>query len=138
MSRWIDADALIADLEKWKQNPNNDDSSVDLVNHFQGILRTEPSIDIVRCKECRWWLKNLTEDDEDEAYLHCPIEDGKPDGFCSYGERAEQTEPKCDECLHFDRTCKERGEDGVLVVGMECDGMDKICDKFSTIDCAWK
>ena len=49
-----------------------------------------PSIDIVRCKECRWRLKNLTEDDEDEAYLHCPIEDGKPDDFCSYAERKEK------------------------------------------------
>lgn len=44
---------------------------------------------VVRCKECRWWLKNLTEDDEDEAYLHCPIEDGKLDDFCSYGVRKE-------------------------------------------------
>lgn len=125
MSRWIDADALPRHGQRGG------------LVHWKDITEA-PSIDIVRCKECRWWLKNLTEDDEDEAYLHCPIEDGKPDDFCSYGERAEQTEPKCDECLHFDRTYKERGEDGVLVIGVECDGMGKICDKFSTIDCAWK
>lgn len=43
--RPIDADALIAELEAWKQNPNNDESSVDLVNHFQGIIRTAPTIE---------------------------------------------------------------------------------------------
>lgn len=83
MSRYIDADKLIADLEKWKHNPNNDDSSMDLVNHFQGIIQAEPTADViprefhdktceamakahqeeiadmvsvVRCKECRYCL----------------------------------------------------------------------------------
>ena len=41
--RLIDADALIFELEEWKKNPNNDDSAVDLVNHFIGIIRATPS-----------------------------------------------------------------------------------------------
>jgi hypothetical protein len=41
--RLIDADSLISDLEEWKENPNNDDSAVDLVNHFIGIIRATPS-----------------------------------------------------------------------------------------------
>ena len=43
--RLIDADALIRILEEWKQNPNNDDSAMDLVNHFQGIIRIAPTIE---------------------------------------------------------------------------------------------
>ena len=47
--------------------------------------------DFVRCKECKWWLDNLNEDNTDEDYIECPF-DGtrripKPDDFCSYGER---------------------------------------------------
>ena len=85
MSRYIDADKLIADLEKWKRNPNNDDSSMDLVNHFQGIIQAEPTADViprdyyeavveelcrkhteeiasmpsvVRCEDCKYWLSD--------------------------------------------------------------------------------
>lgn len=36
---------LISDLEEWKKNPNNDDSAVDLVNHFIGIIKAAPSAD---------------------------------------------------------------------------------------------
>lgn len=45
--RLIDADSLISDLEEWKENPNNDDSAVDLVNHFIGIIRATPSANAV-------------------------------------------------------------------------------------------
>lgn len=49
--------------------------------------------DLVRCKDCKWWLDNLNEDNTDEDYIECPF-DGtrripKPDDFCSYGERKE-------------------------------------------------
>ena len=116
MSRYIDADKLMADLEKWKRNPNNDDSSMDLVNHFQGIIQAEPTADviprdyyervveelcrkhteeiasmpdIVRCKECKW--------NENTCLNHgimkprCKFTDyvHSADDFCSYGERKE-------------------------------------------------
>lgn len=42
--RLIDADKIMKDLEEWKLNPNNDDEAVVFVNHFQGIIRTEPTI----------------------------------------------------------------------------------------------
>ena len=85
MSRWIDADALKDRLDFCVK----EGMGSTIAYTFKHMVDETPSIDIVRCKECRWWLKNLTEDDEDEAYLHCPIEDGKPDDFCSYGERRE-------------------------------------------------
>ena len=81
MSRYIDADKVIQIL--------NDSMCTFPDCYVAENIEQLPTIDIVRCKECRWWLKNLTEDDEDEAYLHCPIEDGSADDFCSYGERKE-------------------------------------------------
>ena len=48
-------------------------------------------IDIVRCKECKYWIENLTDDDADETYGECcfdwDIKMPKADDFCSYGER---------------------------------------------------
>lgn len=48
-------------------------------------IRAIPSLDIVRCKECKRWWGNHYHDNEDGK---CPMDawiDG--DGFCSYGER---------------------------------------------------
>lgn len=42
--RLIDGDRLITDLEEWKQNSNNDKEAVTFVSHFQGIIRTAPTI----------------------------------------------------------------------------------------------
>ena len=49
---WADCDLisradLIVQLEEWKKNPNNDDSSVDMVNHFIGIIKAQPSAERV-------------------------------------------------------------------------------------------
>ncbi len=72
--RLIDADALIFELEEWKKNPNNDDSAVDLVNHFIGIIKALPSAEpktgkwidcnwSIRCSECGysmpWAVRNF-------------------------------------------------------------------------------
>ena len=48
-------------------------------------------IDIVRCKECRHWVGNISEDDgiyEDECKW-ITEEAPNADDFCSYGERNE-------------------------------------------------
>lgn len=85
MSRHIDAEWLIKEsmplsfsVQKW-------------VNEVQ--IMTAPSIDIVRCKECKWWIDNLTENDDDEAYDSCRWDWSRKiptaDDFCSYGERKE-------------------------------------------------
>ena len=78
MSRYIDAEALI---ERW----NN--MSVRGRTEFDQEIMVAPSIDIVRCKECKRWWGNHYHDNEDGK---CPMDawiDG--DGFCSYGERKE-------------------------------------------------
>ena len=94
MSRWIDADVLIesikntADLGGWIGAA---------VYHIKQVaikyIDDAPSIDIVRCGECKWWIDNLTENDDDEAYDSCRWDWSRKiptaDDFCSYGERSE-------------------------------------------------
>ena len=47
--------------------------------------------ELVRCKECRYFIDNLTEDDTDEAYGECcfdwDIKMPTAEDFCSRGER---------------------------------------------------
>ena len=54
-------------------------------------IKKIPSIDIVRCKECKYFIDNLTENDADETYDACRWDwkrcIPRADDFCSYGER---------------------------------------------------
>ena len=93
MSRWIDADALKEDL---LINHNTDlmaqslvlgsgfDVGVDYVMQF---IEDAPSIDLVRCAECKHWCKG---DDVYGICYRCPnTRQMRYDDFCSYGERRE-------------------------------------------------
>lgn len=93
MNRYIDAEYIIrkyinTDIEKF----NNSDVRIVLENLKQNILKA-PSIDIVRCKECR-----LNETDDCPMVYYTPLEDGgietrwwnRPDDFCSWGERRDR------------------------------------------------
>jgi len=64
--RLIDADALIFELEEWKKNPNNDDSAVDLVNHFIGIIKAFPSAEPKTGK----WVKVIDEETPNVTKWH--------------------------------------------------------------------
>lgn len=73
MSRWID--------EKWL-NKRIKDSYRERIG-----LDSAPSIDIVRCRECKYWNTSGCREGVGEctwAYYMT-----KPDDFCSYGERRE-------------------------------------------------
>ena len=78
MSRYIDADALEYDTE-WSEYHDG------FTAYSQMAIDTAPSIDIVRCKECKW--RGIP--------TACPIDNfyaqrwTKDDDFCSYGERKE-------------------------------------------------
>ena len=84
MSRYIDADALIKDT--WFvliKGENIDDIAEQIIRQCKRIVKDAPSIDIVRCRECKYW---------DEENHWCNIRDSygwdyKPTDFCSYGER---------------------------------------------------
>lgn len=87
MSRYIDADALIMEMQKW------DWQDLYLPIHFKELLIDEaPSIDIVRCSECKY---NVS---DGGAIMFCehtdmPTEDND---FCSYGKHKKP----CDTCKH--------------------------------------
>ena len=50
-------------------------------------IYSAPSIDIVRCGECKYWHKNRKEGDGMNVFDVCY--DFQADDFCSYGERRE-------------------------------------------------
>ena len=76
MSRWIDAEWL-------KQNFNTV-----FWSQIAKTIDSAPSIDIVRCRECKWY----------DGKGHCKLrygslgvfEDVRTDDFCSYGERSSE------------------------------------------------
>ena len=77
MSRWMDTDALKIPSEEMVAKM---------------IINSAPSIDIVRCKECKWLRYCETEDLD--LYLDCDCPDGggiprNEDWFCADGERRE-------------------------------------------------
>lgn len=75
MSRWIDADALECDTE-WSEYHDG------FISYSQLEIDTAPSIDIVRCGECKW--HHYDTDDECRWRIE---EIPKDDDFCSRGER---------------------------------------------------
>ena len=83
MSRYIDADALIE--KKWQAESEACFYALEDVVSVTDI-EDAPSIDIVRCKECKWAKANGT-------YQWCGRLDSTAqitaDDFCSYGERKE-------------------------------------------------
>lgn len=81
--RLIDADVLIADLDKGLWGKDYDKALA------EAIIQDAPSIDIVRCKDCQWFDSGKN----DIAEWHfCKRHFGiypnfDADDFCSYGER---------------------------------------------------
>lgn len=79
MSRYIEADALINNI------PSEEIIAKMAVAHA-------PTIEIVRCKECRWLYDLLDAKDKTTHYYICKGHNyfTKLDDFCSYGERTDQ------------------------------------------------
>ena len=88
MSRWIDYDAI--DYRNDKMIGKSSDF-IDGVIYMAERIEEAPSIDIVRCKECKWYSTDIwtTEYwcDRISSWGNC--KHVKPDDFCSYGERRE-------------------------------------------------
>ena len=74
--RLIDADALIADLDKGLWGKDYDKVLA------EAIIKDAPSTDIVRCFECKYWVS------DGGALRLCDIHKDPtvPEHFCSYGE----------------------------------------------------
>ena len=95
MSRYIDADAVItaiAEFNKYEDELEYPYASDDLEEYKDDarlLIEDAPSIDIVRCKECRHWIGE-TEHYEDREYKACWQLCGQymnSDFWCKYGER---------------------------------------------------
>ena len=90
MSRYIDADALKAFIrnqyfqcdmpEEWG---NGVMWATSQINHY--CNKVAPSIDIVRCKECKY--KDNCEQEVLLSEMYGEIEDTAHITYCSYGER---------------------------------------------------
>ena len=74
--RLIDADAMKEWLDEYLSVFKKYDKS-----EVKGFVEHQPSIDIVRCKECKRF--------GDEGWCFWRDVAIKPDDFCSYGERKE-------------------------------------------------
>lgn len=70
MSRWIELEPLIADLDKGLWGKDYDKALA------EAIIQDAPSIYIVFCKECKL---GGTED--------CPMDEIDDEYFCNFGER---------------------------------------------------
>lgn len=81
MSRYIDVDTLIVDINKSIFNADDKE-------WYLTLLANAPNIDIVRCGECRW-----CDDVGKKRALICTNPyidvDPNPNFFCGYGERRE-------------------------------------------------
>ena len=99
MSRHIDADALAYLVV------NNGDA--DFINKVTKLMIEAPSIDIVRCKECKHrpvkedadgenYGFNLIKPNDRDGRCPCLVDDGwyswmpKDDFYCGYGERRDE------------------------------------------------
>ena len=88
--RLIDADAIgNSILEKWGVDPKYLDDSLDAVKDAQTLewINSVPSIDIVRCKECKY-EPICSHSVQHTTHEPASVTIGyKSVGFCSYGER---------------------------------------------------
>lgn len=75
MGKYIDADAMIARAFQDSERM-----------YLESIARHTPSIDLVRCKECKHW-RNTDAEKIPTASIACG--NMHADDFCSYGERKE-------------------------------------------------
>lgn len=78
MSRWIDADALQRALaQMWY------DSQISITGiSVSELIHKQPSIDIVRCQDCKYWVYNFNGCSRNPC-----TEPWYATDFCNYGEK---------------------------------------------------
>ena len=79
MSKWIDADAL---MNQWCDEMCKPKPSCEEDCAIYDYVRLAPSIDIVRCQDCKHWVYNFN----GCARNPC-TEPWYATDFCNYGER---------------------------------------------------
>ena len=83
MSKWVDVDALI-DAHYEYCNEHSYNVNAVFPTWSLSLMQNAPSIDIVRCGECKFWNEgkcwNLKGLNKTDGIVNA-------DDFCSYGER---------------------------------------------------
>lgn len=91
MSRYIDADAF--DIVGYIVPHGMDFNSFEAgVNHVMNIIHNTPTADVVevvRCKDCRYWQEYQEGHYPNELCPWDKNETTDEDDYCSYGERRE-------------------------------------------------
>ena len=89
MSRWIDAEYCEDFFDRWESRVKNAEPvTIDVVQNTRILLRDAPSIDMVRCKDCKHkyqepWHDGVAVEGECEIWHNATLDND----FCSYGER---------------------------------------------------
>lgn len=103
MQRYIDADWIVQKLDGWQdqlaETYGKNDEYVLCLGEVLMKLDDTPTADvveIVRCKDCKFWGESLTEEERNECDVYADLvctywmSDGLTrDDFCSKGERRE-------------------------------------------------
>ena len=78
MSRYIDTKWLEDNAKEYSLGYYEEDEGATPLN----VLDSAPTIDIVRCKDCKYWVS------DGGALMKCDIHKDPtvPDHYCSYGE----------------------------------------------------
>ena len=97
MSRYIDADAIDKAFSKLRFNNDGElEHYGDRPNWYlwgsevDNLIADAPSIDLVRCKECRHWCcHNDVDYDQSKFTYYCEVHGISLEGneYCSFGER---------------------------------------------------
>ena len=91
MSKYIDAEWLEENAKEYSLGYYDYDEWATPIS----LLDEAPSIDIVRCKECKFWVEDGNESFGYAMFCEHDCSLGgqgikKPNDFCSYGERNER------------------------------------------------
>jgi hypothetical protein len=86
--RLIDANELESALKDTKIG-----LAIDKAKMFN-LIESAPTVEVVRCKDCRYWRDSWVAPDGKHEHGYCHMEDADDvivgrwdDDFCSYGER---------------------------------------------------
>ena len=90
MSRYIDAEYCEDFFDRWESRVKNADPvTIDVVQNTRTLLRDAPSIDIVRCKECKHGEYRKEYDDYECHASGCGLV-YDADFYCADGERSKR------------------------------------------------
>ena len=90
MSRWVDAEYCEDFFDRWESRVKNAEPvTIDVVQNTRTLLRDAPSIDIVRCGECKYGEYREDFDDYECHVSGCGLVHDA-DFYCADGERSSE------------------------------------------------